>query len=351
MEFVCCRLRIKNAIKEMVCCKCNENYHTKCIFSDKPEKWIPDKHLLLSWLCPKCSRSNQRDNRDDTPVRASTKTCITKGPIDTSPSHQNVTLRKNSVAQKKEDLISISQETLRKIINEEINAALFNTNSTLMELKTEVADLQNSLKFMSEKYDTVIKRITCVEEKTKTVNTLELEVKELKTQLNIVNSNIEKQEQWGRRSNIEIIGLPERKEENLLNTISKLAAFAKCSFNPQSDIDFVTRVAHMNKDIKTPRPIIVRFLARHKKDEFLSHLKKCKDLKASDIGFSNNTSRIYFNEHLTSERKLLLRKVKKAAEEKQYKYVWVKNYSVLARKNDHSAAIHISTEADLKKLV
>lgn len=351
MEFVCCHLRSKNATKEMVCFKCNENYHTKCIFPDKPEKWVPDKQLLSSWLCPKCSRSSQRDNRDDTPVRAGNKTCIANARNDTSPSHQNVTLRKNSVAPRKEELISISKETLRSIIKEEINAALCNTNSTLMELKTEVAELQNSLKFMSEKYDSVIKRISCVEEKTKTINTLELEVKDLKIQLKTINCSIEKQEQWGRRSNIEIVGLPERKEEDLMNALCKLATFAKCSFNPQADIDFVTRVAHMNKDIKKPRPVVVRFLARYKKDEFLSRLKACKDLKACDIGFSNNTSRIYFNEHLTSERKILLKKVKKAAEEKQYKYVWVKNYAILARKNDHSAAIHISTEGDLKKLV
>lgn len=262
----------------------------------------------------------------------------------------NITKRKNPVA-KTDDLVSISKESLRSIIKEEINAAFSNINNTLMQLKTEVTDLQNNVMFMSEKYDSIIKRMSSVEEKTKAVSVLELEVKNLESQLKVAKVSIERQEQWSRRSNIEIIGLPEIKGENLINTLSKLATYAKCPFNPQSDIDFVTRVAHMNKDLKKPKPVVVRFLSRYKKDEFLSRLREIKDLKACDIGYSDNMYRIYFNEHLTSDSKILLNKVKKVAEEKQYKYVWVKNCSILARRNDTSPAIHISKEEDLKKLI
>uniref|UniRef100_A0A2A4JR78 FP protein C-terminal domain-containing protein n=1 Tax=Heliothis virescens TaxID=7102 RepID=A0A2A4JR78_HELVI len=288
-------------------------------------------------------------NNDKVDVRSSTTT------------KQNVTLRKGSVA-KKDDLISTSKETLRSIIKEEINLALSNVNDTLievktevndtlMEVKTEVTELQKNVKFMNEKYDSIIERISCIEVKTKTINALELEVNDMKGHLKMLNENIEKQEQWGRRSNIEIIGLPEKTGENLIDTLSKLATYAKCPFNAQTDIDFVTRVAHLNKDIKKPKPVVVRFLSRYKKDEFLSRMREQKDLKACDIGYTDKTSRIYFNEHLTSYKKLLLNKVKKITEEKQYKYVWVKNYSILVRKSDTGSVIHISTEDDLKKLV
>ncbi|CAB3228653.1 unnamed protein product [Arctia plantaginis] len=174
MEFICCCLRTKNASKELACCKCNDNYHIRCIFHDKEETWTPDKKFLSSWLCPKCTRGDQRDNRDETPMRQFAN--VAKVQAETSPSHLNVTLRKNSTA-KREDLVSISKETLRSIIREEINVAFSNINSTLIELKTEVTDLQNSVKFMSEKYDSLIERISCVEEKTKAVSMLELEIR------------------------------------------------------------------------------------------------------------------------------------------------------------------------------
>ncbi|XP_026745842.1 uncharacterized protein LOC113507180 [Trichoplusia ni] len=330
MDFKCCRLRTKNVNKELICSQCCDNYHIKCIFPNKDE--VPNRRSMSSWLCSGCSE----------------QTDIAMPQV--SPSQQNVTIKKNT-ANSKEDIISISKEELRSIVKEEINAAFSNINCTLLELKSEVTDLQNNVKFLSAKYDTVMEKINCLDNKAKKINTLELEVSDLRGQLKSIEGNIEKQEQWGRRSNIEIIGLPEKNGENLMNALSKLATYAKCPFNPQTDIDFVTRVAHLNKDLKKPKPVIVRFLARYKKDEFLSRLREFKDIKASDIGYSENTSRIYFNEHLTSCKKMLLNKVKKLAVEKQYKYVWVKNFSILARKTDSSTAIHISSEDDLKKLV
>ncbi|XP_026744769.1 uncharacterized protein LOC113506114 [Trichoplusia ni] len=264
------------------------------------------------------NRSNGKIKESETPLPAKSIKNDNKVEVRSSASH-NVTTRKGS-AVRKEELISTSKETLRSIIQEEINSAFSNINNTLMELKTEVTVLQNSVKFMTEKYDSIIERISCVEVKTKIINTLEMEVNDLKGHLKVLNESIEKQEQWGRRSNIEIIGLPEKNGENLIETLSKLATYAKCPFNAQTDIDFVTRVAHLNKDLKKPKPVVVRFLSRYKKDEFLSHLRDQKDLKACDIGYTDKTSRIYFNEHLTSSKKMLLSKVKKLAEEKQYKY-------------------------------
>lgn len=252
---------------------------------------------------------------------------------------------------KKDDIDALTPDRIRAIIREEMKEAVSSIADTLADLKNEFSKLQNSVDFISKKYDTVLKRIDDVENKSKSISVIQSDINGLKSLNDDIQLHIQKQEQWGRRSNIEIIGLPEKTGENLLNIVSQLGSYAKCPVNPQTDIDFVTRVAHKSKDVKKkPRPVIVRFLARHKKDNFLAHLRDVKDLKACDVGYQD-TSRVYFNEHLTTSNKILLNKTKKIANDKFYRYVWVKNHSIMVRKNDSSQAIHISSETDLKKIV
>lgn len=251
---------------------------------------------------------------------------------------------------KKDDQDTLTPDKLRIIIKEEIKEAMSSITNTLSDLRSEFSKLQNSVDFISKKYDTVLKRIDDVEHKCKSISVLEPSISEVKCQIDNIQSDIQKQEQWSRRSNIEIVGLPQKTGENLLKIISQLGTYVDCPVDPQTDIDFVTRVAHKSKDVKKPKPVVVRFLARHKKDNFLARLREIKDFKASDIGYPD-TSRIFFNEHLTMSNKILLNKVKKMATEKVYKYVWVKNQAIMVRKNDSCKAIHISSETDLKKIV
>ncbi|XP_072946628.1 uncharacterized protein [Epargyreus clarus] len=156
-------------------------------------------------------------------------------------------------------------------------------------------------------------------------------------------------EQWSRRSNIEIYGIPEKKNENLFHILTTISERTNCTINPTSDIDFITRVSPKNSDPKQVKPIIVRFLARYKKDDFLSEARKLK-LKASDIGYATCDNYIYFNDHLTSSNKALLRQAKSIAREKQYAYVWVKKCTIFARRNDMSPVIVISSKQDLNKI-
>lgn len=252
---------------------------------------------------------------------------------------------------KKDDSEVLTPDKVRNIIKEEIREAMSGVNAALTDLRLEMSGLQEAVKFVTENYDQVKKRIENIEVQQKSISKLETDISELKNEIRVLKQGVQKQEQWGRRSNVEIVGLPERTNENLVELMSRLAKLANCPLNPDTDIDFVTRVAHKSKDQKKPKPVIVRFLARYKKDNFLARLRAIKNFKASDIGFTGNSSRIFFNEHLSVTNKILLSDTKRIASEKHYKYVWVKNQSIMVRKNDTSDAIHIASENDLKKMV
>ncbi|XP_045445727.1 uncharacterized protein LOC123653788 [Melitaea cinxia] len=81
------------------------------------------------------------------------------------------------------------------------------------------------------------------------------------------------------------------------------------------------------------KPIIARFISRYRKDECLAQLRKLK-ITAMDLGFASGKVPIHFNDHLTSNNKALLKRAKSIAKEKHYKYVWVRNCSIMARHTD-----------------
>ncbi|CAG4942970.1 unnamed protein product [Parnassius apollo] len=152
------------------------------------------------------------------------------------------------------------------------------------------------------------------------MDVISADMAQLKTSVNKLEIENNTRDQWARRSNIEICGVPEKKNENLI-TIIENCKKAYIPFNASTDMDFVTRVASLSKDKKMPKRIIVRFMSRYYKDEFLSKVRQLKNLKASDIGFSGNNSYVFFNDHLTSSNKLLLQKAKAKAKDCNYKFV------------------------------
>ncbi|KAI8422106.1 hypothetical protein MSG28_009994 [Choristoneura fumiferana] len=145
-------------------------------------------------------------------------------------------------------------------------------------------------------------------------------------------------------------GIPETNNENLLQIFTKITEIAGFPINVSTDIDFITRVAHMESKSKKPKAIIVRFLARYKKDDCLSRLRKLRDFKACDAGFAGSNSSIYFNDHLTKANKLLLKDAKKLAAEKSYKWVWVRHCCIMVRRDDTSKVLNILTSEDLKEI-
>jgi len=106
-------------------------------------------------------------------------------------------------------------------------------------------------------------------------------------------------------------------------------------------------------------PIIARFNRPEMRDKVLASAKAgCLRYKQS-VGFAlrsktdrleQNQVKVYLNEHLNRKNQVLLGK-SKALREKGYKYVWSKNGSVFARKNDQSAVIKILNEQKLAELL
>lgn len=65
---------------------------------------------------------------------------------------------------------------------------------------------------------------------------------------------------------------------------------------------------------------------------------------------SNNNKYIYINDQLTFTNRRLLWLAKTKANEAKWKFVWVRNGNIFARKNENSSFIIISNAADIESI-
>ncbi|KAL0849946.1 hypothetical protein ABMA28_011869 [Loxostege sticticalis] len=102
-------------------------------------------------------------------------------------------------------------------------------------------------------------------------------------------------------------------------------------------------------DLEKNKNIIVNFNNRYLKENFVACARAHKSISAIELGFGSE-SKIFVNDHLTIENKILLNKAKKEAKDRGYSFVWVKNCKILLRKNPTSPIKVIKSDLDLKKL-
>lgn len=386
--------------------RCTQSYHHECV------KYIDDSSASRSkWICPSCvaARPKGGDN-SNTPVQGrvqkSTEHKDIPIPVVSLPSslssqsktdsgHENGNpkctmftledvkeLLRTEMSSIREDLATVKNfiqnefgplkvqvqelkdavsdfgiwktqlQQLEESVKEfkPLKAKVLELQESVIPLKAQSQELGESVAFVDAKYDDLIKKVEILEKKVGTIGSSKTDMKEVKSTIAKIDWELNSKEQWARRSNIEIQGIPEAKNENLLQVLTKITQLAGFPINVNTDIDFITRVAHMESGTKKPKSIIVRFLARYKKDDCLAHFRKLRDFKACDVGFTGNNSSIYFNDHLTRTNKLLLKDAKKLATERGYKWVWVRHCCIMVRQSDTSKVLNILNSGDLKDI-
>lgn len=354
-KYSCCKSPTQDGASDSIkCMKCGCNYHYMCLYPSAKKV-----DIKKNWICPECSLSQPRQvNKDNTPVR-SRNVCNKQGSEDNVNTRRGASNTETYSPDTKYDSLTSPSilEHVRSIISSELNSlksefknSITPIQNELKAIKAEFSSIKQSLEFINHNLDEFNKRISDCEGLIREHSNKISEIGNLKTSIELMESDNHSREQWARRSNVEIYGIPEQKGENLFSIIQNVVSKTEFKLDVNTDIDFVTRVAAKNNEPKRSKPIIVRFLSRWKKDEFLAQVRKLK-LKCCDLGYASKNNFIYFNDHLTSFNKSLLLSAKKIAKEKNFKYVWVKNCSIMVRRNDSSPVIHIIRNSDLKKIV
>lgn len=149
-------------------------------------------------------------------------------------------------------------------------------------------------------------------------------------------------EQYSRKFNLEIHGIPERKEEDVTQIILDLAEAIDADVR-EEDIDICHR---LYKAEGKARPIIVKFTNYDSKYEMYS---KRLRLRKVDNREKFGVERIFINENLTSRRALLYSKVRKKVKDNPVWNTWTIDGKIFLRKSPTGRPIRIKAEDDINK--
>lgn len=226
-------------------------------------------------------------------------------------------------------------------------AAAATLDQVLQELRNGIAEINVRL----EQLPSLVQEVKDIRHNLRsfedTMSSLKTDVKEMKTRVEKVEVEVKLREQRERANNVEIKGVPLKRNENLFEIVSRLGDVLGQPVSA-ADINFVTRA----RSTTTVKPMIVGFLGRYKKENFVAAATSHKSTKASDIGLTGAgaESKVYVKYHLTPSNKKLLSSTNSLALEKGFKYTWVQNSRILTRKNDTSPIVVIRSEDGLSKI-
>lgn len=168
----------------------------------------------------------------------------------------------------------------------------------------------------------------------------EVEIQEIQEENKQLRKKIENLEQYSRRSNLIISGVPLKKEEKIKEIIKKLAEKWDIDLH-----DYDIMAAHRLRTKTNIPDIIVKVNNRDLIGQFIQKSKR-KQITSENINLDVALP-IYCSEHLTPYNKSLLYWAKKLKREGLVKFVWVKDGVVMVREREETPAKRIEGERDL----
>lgn len=341
----------------MTCQNCKHKYDLPCAnISPKRFKKI-SQESKLRWKCLECKSRQPKLDNTNTPVRAGQLS--TEDEDECSSQDQYVTKRRYPPVEKY-ITESTFKEFLSKELKKEIETVVEATltrlvSNQLKDIVQQFSGFQSSMTFISEQYEELknVWSSTSLE-----LKSLKEENKALKENLTTLCARVKvledenmKQQQWVRLQNVEITGIPENKQEDAVAIVQKLCEHIGVSVAP-TDVEFAHRVQPRREaSAARARPIIARFRHRVLKDKIIVAARKHRDLNTRDMRIGGESSKIYINEHLTKDNKMLLKLCKQKGKELNYKFIWTKNCRIFVRKNETSPPIPINSSIDVGKIV
>lgn len=238
------------------------------------------------------------------------------------------------------DMIAVIKliDDMRKDMNEHF--AGVNTNVT--EVKTKLASVNETITGIKSQLDVLgQENIARQQEYTE----LKKENSDLKIEISTLKMHIQDIEQYSRRDNIEIVGVPYTQRENIYQVLDNIAKVIDVPFS-KADLS----IAHRLPDTKkTGKPnILVKFVNRHVKVEWINQAKTRKPT-AADLCASWGSTKIYLNDHLTYNNKQLLAHLRGLVREKRIVGAWTRDCRVLMRVREDGPVHHILSMEQINK--
>lgn len=298
-----CKVLLSTSDLTIKCSVCDLSYHVSCTKIRTESKLKNMGDARDTWKCDDC-RNDLAPNASKTEL--STKNEAGKDPILEAIKELSVKIDQNFLKTcALETKMEQNHVTLTKL--QESFDSLKRDNSAL---KTEMDELRNN-------NDNLYGEI----------HDLKLEVCDL--------------QQYSRRDNIEIVGIPVTGGEDVYSIVAAVARAVKVPYN--RDLISVAHRVPKSKEGKGHPTIVVKFLSRTTRDTWMtaSRDKERGKLKTTDVSPSLRQGDVFINEHLTVHNKMILYRAKLLVKGGKLKYAWVRDGKVLVKKEADSKAVRI----------
>lgn len=221
----------------------------------------------------------------------------------------------------------------------------------LASLRSEMREISTSMQFLSDKTDSSNVLMNEIKQE---LTLLRKENEELRTKNSSLTSDVRELqdrvrslEQYTRKNNVEISGLPTTPNEDLMGLLKDVGKSIGVELD-ESHISASHRIPSYNKS-RTPA-IIVQFQRRALKDTWISKYKEVRNLTAKQVNKLFPDQRVYISDHLSPENKQFLSKLKHKCKEIGYKFAWSRDGKFFVRKNEGEKCLKIVTNDDIERL-
>ncbi|XP_073957133.1 uncharacterized protein [Choristoneura fumiferana] len=141
-------------------------------------------------------------------------------------------------------------------------------------LKTELTEMKESVDFVSNGLDVCSSRLTEVEKKLPELETVQESIQRFCNDLYSIKGELARNDQALRVNNVEIRGVPVRKDENLFAIMDRISSVV----GYQVDKSFINYIARVPLFDSKEKSIVVGFTNRYIKEDFLASARKKKSM-------------------------------------------------------------------------
>lgn len=223
--------------------------------------------------------------------------------------------------------------------------------SELKTTRTELNALSESMQFFSNQMDEntnlmkeIKSEVAAVKKENENLRSMNVT---LTNEVTSLKDRVRSLEQYSRKNNVEIVGIPETPKENAIALVKDVGTALGLEIQ-EADISTAHRVPSFRKD--RPPALIAQFSRRTARDSLLSRFREKKVMTAKQVNTAFPTQNVYINEHLSPENKQFLSKLKQKCKDVGYDYAWCRDGRFFVRKCQGERYRRVDTYDELDKL-
>lgn len=289
------------------CGDCKRVFHVSCTRSANEQNFTKSRNK--AWKCDECGNDSSSQ-----PSTRSTEEVDDKNSI------------LDAIRTMKMDIIKNTDDKIEIVLN------------SVSALSEDMKTLKNSVAVLQSSHSELEVRCGRLEN----VNS------ELQDEVWTLRQQLRDTEQYQRSNNIELVGLPSTEGENIYNCLQQVAKALGLAFR-REEISIAHRLHLFSKKRHSHPPIICQFVSRSVKATWMSAARSKENFDAKDVNKSLPASRLFLNDHLTRDNKVLLGKARRLQKEKCIHFAGYFNGKVLIKPSAEDKSFQVTDVCQLDK--